>query len=451
MSIKTTITLNNLIAEFQSLCDSHLMIESFHYGNFLTIYQSNKIKYKTLLMNVNNAGVDDHYINLTVELMTMDKVFKDISDRIDVESDTLSILQDVVSVITKSNRWQSFCKIPQQSQMRKFVNKGEDQVTGWAMTLQLSIKRKNGICDLPIENYDYEGEYTPQCAGVSIYEDGIFVEVVPSGGRYDYSTSCDPVNIQINGVDFVEVESGENFDINVVDEDGDNTGSKVGSLYVVPFNKKRVYVDPFYTGQNSSFADGDVYWRKVNNIGNIPSTGGTNQMRLQYGSNVLLVQNNVFGNNYKITGTSGGYYNPVDSKYYDRHGVETTRALAFPNELAIDHLIQRLVQTLQVGTRSWNDWCAYGLTYSNGEFEEFYLPSISEMVYWGNWGLSIGFRDNVPFSWGGGLKVLGETYLGSGTSQCFTAESYAHFRSTPKANNNKAILTKPVDIESIFG
>ncbi len=241
-----SVTLNKLIEEFYKLADAHEMLESFYYGNFLEIYQSdasNPIAYKTMLMNVNNASIDPNYVILTVELMVMDKVFKDNDDRQDVESDTLAILGDIFSVVSYSNRWQSFCKIGGASTMRKFVNKGEDQVTGWAMTIQLNVKRKNGLCDLPISDYDYEGTYKPYCAGVRIFRDGLLVEVTPSGGRYDYSTGGVAFNIDINGTPFL-VGVSTDQDINVLSSQLTALGSKVGDNWIVTDALQTLNGDP---------------------------------------------------------------------------------------------------------------------------------------------------------------------------------------------------------------
>ena len=106
-------------------------------------------------MNVNNASITERLVTLTVELMVMDKVFNDKSNQFEVESDTLQIIGDLYSVINYSIRWNDFSKVSQASSARKFVSKGEDIVTGWAQSIQLEITRENGICDLPIKDYDF--------------------------------------------------------------------------------------------------------------------------------------------------------------------------------------------------------------------------------------------------------------------------------------------------------
>ncbi len=479
MAINVNVTLRRLIAELKGWADAHSMVEDFGYGDFLELYSEAKKTYPFLMVNCSNATSDKWYIKFSLEVGVGDWVYDGRSNYKRVESDMIEILRDFQNTVEESPRWQSFCKINGDITHRKFVEKGGDKFTGWGATINLWVKRRSGYCQLEsiMPEYDFEsgrvinpscdsstfknsdgsfeveiasgGEYTSEDVVNSI--NGVPQEAVPSNVGVNYPFICLDANVTVNDDDYGTVASGGSINVDVQDQDGDDSGELVGGIWVVPFSKKRIYVDPFWTGQTTSYADGDAYWRKVNGVGNIPSSGGSDQMRLQFGSQHLLVPDNVFGNKFNVTGVTGGYYDPSDGLYYDASGVLTTRELAFPDELGINHLIQRLVQMTQSGSRTWYDWCSHGLDLTIGDFSEFYLPLLSEMMYFGNWGIPIGYRDNDPFEWGGGLKLLSETYLGSGTSSAFDAEAYSHFRSTPKANSNKAILIKPIDIEATFG
>jgi hypothetical protein len=223
----TNLTLNRLIEEFSVMSSDHEMLESFFYGDFNKIISSNKIKHTALLMNTSDGVLDENFISFRLELACMDKVFNDQSNLNDVESDTIQILQDIFSVISYSNRWQSFSKVQSSATVRKFISKGEDMVTGWSMTLNLQVKRKNGICSVPLEGYNFEGSYTSYCAGVRIFEDGILVEVVPSGGRYDYTSSGGSIDVYVNDILFF-AGATSNQTVPVKDEGGVARGSKVG-------------------------------------------------------------------------------------------------------------------------------------------------------------------------------------------------------------------------------
>ncbi len=314
----------------------------------------------------------------------------------------------------------------------------------------------------------------PVCADVEIKLNGIFIVNAESGalidipvkdtygavvGSWNGSEFIVPANIPddyditINGSTFETINS--NTDIIVKDTAGAQVGSKIGSEWIVPegVDAVRLYQRPDYSGAVDAGilgAVGDVFWRKDNNIGDLSTPEIGIQMRLKYGSKHLLESTNVFGNLFSLTGTTGGYYDPSDLKYYDKFAVETTRALAFPDELGVDHLISYLIQTKQVGLMNWYDWNAYGLTLTIGAFTGFYLPSTVEMIHFGNWGISLGYTNNVPFDWGSGLKLTGDHY-NLNMSTAMVVQSYNHMTSTPKTNNNKAVLLKPIDINLIFG
>jgi hypothetical protein len=50
-------------------------------------------------------------------------------------------------------------------------------------------------------------------------------------------------DITVNGVDFIEVQGGDSYDIPVRDTDGTNGGSKIGSEWIIPDITINVSVD----------------------------------------------------------------------------------------------------------------------------------------------------------------------------------------------------------------
>ena len=265
--------------------------------------------------------------------------------------------------------------------------------------------------------------------------------------------------ITVNGGAFDTVVSGGTLDVEVEYETSlDNpiqsiVGNKIIIIDPVVCPSDLIYQEARYTGQVVSYGDGDATWRKDNDklLAVVQPEKGIAQ-RLQNGSNYLLLYDNVFGNKYMVTGLTGGYYNPLDGNYYDVTNSIVTRADAFPDEIGVDHLYNRLVQTLQDGTKkTWFDWLADGLTLTMAGFSEWYLPTINEGVAYADWSTTLPFQNSVPFEWGSQAKFLSDTYLGSGTTQCYTMESYGQIRSISKTNTYKAIYIKPIDINSTFG
>lgn len=82
---------------------------------------------------------------------------------------------------------------------------------------------------------------------------------------------------------------------------------------------------PFVTGQTVSYATGD--------------DGGEQQGRDFF----ELDENNHFGNKWRFTGVTGGYYDRDTSQFKDIDGVVTTKILAFPNYIVCDHATKQKI------------------------------------------------------------------------------------------------------------
>lgn len=295
------------------------------------------------------------------------------------------------------------------------------------------------------------------CADATVNLNGVFNQTVESGGTADVIVGNS--EITVNGESFESLAPEESLDVEVEYETSlDNpiqsiVGNKIIIIDPVVCPSDLIYQEARYTGQVVSYGDGDATWRRDNDklLALVQPEKGIAQ-RLQNGSNYLLLYDNVFGNKYMVTGLTGGYYNPLDGNYYDVTNSIVTRADAFPDEIGVDHLYNRLVQTLQDGTKkTWYNWLADGLTLTMAGFTEWYLPTINEGVAYADWSTTLPFQNSVPFEWGSQAKFLSDTYLGSGTTQCYTMESYGQIRSISKTNTYKAIYIKPIDINSTFG
>jgi len=125
-------------------------------------------------------------------------------------------LNDLEETISYSNRWQDFSKIQGQINCQPTIQKGQDKAFGWIASFTLKVKKRHGICDLQalLPEYDFEtGTITGvRCEPVSIYENDVFVENVPSGGTYSYTTATYDYDLFFDGVD-----TGENVTVDGTD------------------------------------------------------------------------------------------------------------------------------------------------------------------------------------------------------------------------------------------
>lgn len=122
------------------------------------------------------------------------------------------------------------------------------------------------------------------------------------------------------------------------------------------------------TGQTTSYRtgdDGDIEAGRATDFFTLPS-------------------NNPFGNNKRFTGTTGGYQ--TGGSYYNKDGVGTTSALAFPNDIVIDWSTYNGTNVLGYyrvlsGDVVWNTAIDSSLTFSIGSYTSGWrLPNAVEMM-----------------------------------------------------------------------
>ena len=247
--------------------------------------------------------------------------------------------------------------------------------------------------------------------------------------------------------------------ITIDDTLGDPQGERVGTSfkYIVPagFEVTRLYAPPVYSGAIDRGDLYDSFWRKDNNIGNLTQPIIGIQMRYAFGRQDILDPaipgGNVFGNYNAWTGVTGGYLDWATGIYYDVNDNVTTRELAFPDAIAVNHVWNMLVQIDQDGTTKGAEaWRVDGQTLTIGAYTGWYLPSFTEIASMANFGVLFGYNNPPLFNWGSGLKLTADTYP-AGTSQAMAAQSFSHITSRSKTSSSKAIYIKYIDINADFG
>jgi len=157
--INADVTLIRLIAEFKEFSDKHGMLNDFFgYGQFLQLSMEGRRDYPAMVINVTAAPSDTWYFNFQLEVMVLDWMQDDQSNRTRLMSDTRQILNDLEETIRYSNRWQSFSKLEGQVNCQPAIEKGRDKSFGWIATFTLKLKKRHGICDLKtlLPTYDFE-------------------------------------------------------------------------------------------------------------------------------------------------------------------------------------------------------------------------------------------------------------------------------------------------------
>lgn len=143
-----TVSLKEVVNKIEEICDNHNQVNDFRYGRLVDVYKKEAIIHTCVIVDTNNAIINPTDISLTLSLTVVDKILKDNINKLDVESETLLILSDIVNEMTTDNTWR-YCGVVTPPTAVKVVETELDVVNGWVTTIQLRLMKVNGIQDIP--------------------------------------------------------------------------------------------------------------------------------------------------------------------------------------------------------------------------------------------------------------------------------------------------------------
>ena len=191
-------SINQLSAELQAIQDSHYQLNSYFFGEFNLALQNRELEYPLLVCDYNNGSINVSNTSVQLFIIVADKVYKDNSNLIETKSDTLQICRDIFNIMKKSQRWQVLGRVT-QGNVTSFVERGKDEVAGHVMNVTIELRDSNGICDLPMNGYDFGGSGSPSCDPVLIVNsNGTFSVSVASGSTYDLEDMIFEVYVNTN-------------------------------------------------------------------------------------------------------------------------------------------------------------------------------------------------------------------------------------------------------------
>jgi hypothetical protein len=178
-------TINQLSNELKAIQEAHYQLNEYFFGEFNLALQNREVNYPLLVCDYNNGNINISNTSIQLFIIVADKVYKDNSNLIETKSDTLQICRDIFNVMKKSQRWQVIGRVTQGS-VTAFVERGRDEVAGHVMNVTIELRDSNGLCELPMNGYDFGGSGTFGCDPVLIINsDDTFSVSVSSGATYE--------------------------------------------------------------------------------------------------------------------------------------------------------------------------------------------------------------------------------------------------------------------------
>jgi len=297
---------NQIRVELKEIAAAHLQVNSFHWGD-LQDATSKEVIYPLMNCYYPNGTLNNNRTSLQLVIEVYDLLYKDGSNLNDVESDTLQVIRDIYQVVNKSTRWKKIGKVS-NSTVTKHKWGTADVVAGHSITINFDLRDVSGVCDLPIQDYDFDQQVP---AGACPQ-----VRVINTDLSYDQSVPAgDVLELQDNGYDITNSEgntiiSGSEVAQNDINKELPNVThtDSDGSPVVYPSAKAFVCTPAAGCTGIAGFKGSEPYY--------------------------TLPSDNLWGNSFRFCGTTGGYTDGTD--YFDVDGVSTTKALAFPDGLICD-------------------------------------------------------------------------------------------------------------------
>jgi hypothetical protein len=134
------------------------MVNSFFWGDFHRAYNEKDQFYPLVCSYLSDGAINTNMTQMQLVVIVCDKTFKGFENLNDTESDTLTVARHLYNVIKQSPRWNALLRV-NSATFTKFYENTSDEVAGVILTMNVDIKQSRSLCDLPLDNYDFDGTF----------------------------------------------------------------------------------------------------------------------------------------------------------------------------------------------------------------------------------------------------------------------------------------------------
>lgn len=150
-------TLNQLKQDFTEIAEAHLQVHTFYWGSPELIAKQEDVVYPLVFAYPVTLRLNDSMTDRVIRLGVIDKIFKSWSNLDDVHSDCEIIARDFYRILNRAPRFRSKWRIDGSPNGEVFTlhDKGQgdnaDYVAGVYIDLDIALRDKNGVCDIPLD------------------------------------------------------------------------------------------------------------------------------------------------------------------------------------------------------------------------------------------------------------------------------------------------------------
>lgn len=139
-------SLKQIYTIFEELADNHEQINDYGKGDIFRINAEMKLKHPTLWVDVQPSTHQKSLIVMNFRVYVMDIVDQSDFAEVDVQSETLFIINDVIQLLKRKYK---LIQEQYNIQTTPFEHKFGDRVAGWFANIQVRVPTNYGTCDIP--------------------------------------------------------------------------------------------------------------------------------------------------------------------------------------------------------------------------------------------------------------------------------------------------------------
>lgn len=146
-------TFNQVVNAILKIFKDHLMIKGYDFGQDVYLLDTKQITMPYAYLQTQPSVLRKSAVTLVFNLIVFDKLKEDLSNEQEVLSDTLQIIQDILTRLDDDslytfqlNDWEgTFSVTPFSHGFR------DDSVAGWLLPLKIEMAFPGNLCNIPFE------------------------------------------------------------------------------------------------------------------------------------------------------------------------------------------------------------------------------------------------------------------------------------------------------------
>ncbi len=141
-------TLNQIHAKLQKFATDHLQINGFSFGELEEVSNEGITQFPYMFCILKPSSLSSRSIKISISIIIMDLVHKDLSNRMEVWSDTLQMLSDLKAYMNDP-AFDDYFTVNEEMPITPFADRFTDDVSGWAMDVSFTITDLKDRCAIP--------------------------------------------------------------------------------------------------------------------------------------------------------------------------------------------------------------------------------------------------------------------------------------------------------------